>query len=74
MTGFVVDMVDEVLKIDESTIEPAPEIVLAGLESQYIRGVCEVADKRLMILLNFDSILLANEIKQLKNDSNKKAS
>ena len=74
VTGFVVDMVDEVLKIDESTIEPAPEIVLAGLESQYIRGVCEVAGKRLMILLNFDSILLANEIKQLKEGTTAKSS
>ena len=66
VTGFVVDKVDEVLKIDPKAIEPAPEIVLAGLESQYIRGVCEVGEKRLMILLNFDNILLANEIKQLK--------
>ncbi|MDH5388594.1 MAG: chemotaxis protein CheW [Gammaproteobacteria bacterium] len=74
VTGFVVDMVDEVLKIDEKTIEPAPEIVLAGLESQYIRGVVEVAGKRLMILLNFDSILLANEIKQLKESKTAKAS
>ena len=71
VTGFVVDRVDDVLKIDEKGIEAAPEIVLAGLESQYIRGVCEVGENRLMILLNFDSILLANEIKQLKesNDS-----
>ena len=71
VTGFVVDRVDEVMKIEEDSIEPAPEIVLAGLESQYIRGVCEIGEKRLMILLNFDSILLANEIKQLKqaNDS-----
>jgi len=69
VTGFVVDKVDEVLKIDQNNIEPAPEIVLAGLESQYIRGVTEVDDKRLMILLNFDSILLANEIKQLKETS-----
>ena len=74
VTGFVVDRVDEVLKIDESTIEPAPEIVLAGLESQYIRGVVEVAGKRLMILLNFDSILLANEIKQLKESTAAKSS
>ncbi len=74
VTGFVVDMVDEVLKIDESTIEPAPEIVLAGLESQYIRGVVEIAGKRLMILLNFDSILLANEIKQLKEGTTAKSS
>ena len=72
VTGFVVDRVDEVLKIDENNIEPAPEIVLAGLESQYIRGVCEVAGKRLMILLNFDSILLANEIKQLKEGTTAK--
>jgi len=67
VTGFVVDRVDDVMKIDQNNIEAAPEIVLAGLESQYIRGVCEVGDKRLMILLNFDSILLANEIKQLKD-------
>ena len=66
VTGFVVDRVDEVMKIEEDSIEPAPEIVLAGLESQYIRGVCEIGEKRLMIMLNFDSILLANEIKQLK--------
>ena len=66
VTGFVVDRVDEVMKIEEDSIEPAPEIVLAGLESQYIRGVCEIGEKRLMILLNFDSILLANEIKQLQ--------
>jgi len=69
VTGFVVDKVDDVLKIDPHNIEPAPEIVLAGLESQYIRGVCEVGEKRLMILLNFDSILLANEIRQLKETS-----
>ena len=69
MTGFIVDKVDEVMKIEQDNIEPAPEIVLAGLESQYIRGVCEIGEKRLMILLNFDNILLANEIRQLKQDS-----
>ena len=66
VTGFIVDKVDEVLKIDPNSIEAAPEIVLAGLESQYIRGVCEISDKRLLILLNFDYVLLANEIEQLK--------
>jgi len=66
VTGFVVDKVDEVMKIEEDSIEPAPEIVLAGLESQYIRGVCEIGEKQLMILLNFDNILLINEIRQLK--------
>jgi len=42
VTGFIVDSVTEVLKIDESTIEPPPDIVVAGLENQYIRGVCKI--------------------------------
>ena len=65
ITGFIVDSVTEVLKIEESTIEPPPDIVVAGLESQYIRGVCEI-DDRLLILLDFNRILLVEEIKKLR--------
>jgi purine-binding chemotaxis protein CheW len=65
ITGFIVDSVTEVLKIQESTIEPPPDIVVAGLESQYIRGVCEI-DEKLLILLEFNRILLVEEIKKLK--------
>jgi purine-binding chemotaxis protein CheW len=65
VTGFIVDWVTEVLKIQESTIEPPPDIVVAGLESQYIRGVCEI-NERLLILLDFSRILLVEEIKKLK--------
>ncbi len=65
ITGFIVDSVTEVLKIQESTIEPPPDIVVAGLESQYIRGVCEI-DEKLLILLDFNRILLVEEIKKLK--------
>lgn len=65
VTGFIVDSVTEVLKIDETTIEPPPDIVVAGLESQYIRGVCKI-DEKLLILLDFDRILLVKEVKKLK--------
>ena len=65
VTGFIVDSVTEVLKIDEDTIEPPPDIVVAGLESQYIRGVCKI-DEKLLILLDFDRILLVEEVKKLK--------
>ncbi len=65
VTGFVVDSVTEVIKIQESTIEPPPEIVVAGLESQYIRGVCDIGEA-LLILLDFNRILLLDEIKRLK--------
>jgi purine-binding chemotaxis protein CheW len=65
VTGFIVDSVTKVLKIQISTIEPPPDIVVAGLKSQYIRGVCEI-DTGLLILLDFSRILQVKEIKKLK--------
>jgi len=64
-TGFIVDSVTEVLKVDKSTIEPPPDIVVAGLESQYIHGVCDIGEN-LLIILDFDRILLIEEIRKLK--------
>lgn len=65
VTGFIVDSVTRVLKIVESTIEPPPEVVVAGLANQYIRGVCDIGEN-LLILLDFNRILLADELQQLK--------
>lgn len=65
VTGFIVDFVTKVMKIDENTVEPPPDIVVAGLESQYIRGVCKL-DKGLLILLDFNRILRVDEFKKLK--------
>jgi len=65
VTGFIVDFVTKVLKINENTVEPPPDIVVAGLESQYIRGVCKL-DKNLLILLDFNRILRIDEFKKLK--------
>jgi purine-binding chemotaxis protein CheW len=65
ITGFVVDFVTEVLKLQESSIQPPPDIVIAGLENQYIRGVCEI-EKKLMIILDFKRILMVDEINKLK--------
>ena len=64
VTGFIVDAVSEVLKIPKSSIEPPPEIVVAGLKSRYIYGVCKL-DDRLVILLDFSKILQVEEIKKL---------
>lgn len=65
VTGFIVDSVTRVLKIVESTIEPPPDVVVAGLANQYIRGVCDIGEN-LLILLDFNRILLADELQQLK--------
>jgi len=64
-TGFIVDSVTQVLKIDEDALETPPDIVVARLEGQYIRGVCQL-DEELLILLNFNSILRVDEFQQLK--------
>lgn len=65
VTGFIVDSVSEVLKVPRESIMPPPDIVAEGLKSQYIEGVCKI-DKGLLILLDFNRILLLEEIKKLK--------
>jgi purine-binding chemotaxis protein CheW len=66
ITGFVVDRVTKVLNVPSDSIKPAPDIVVAGLRSQYINGVCKM-DQRLLILLDFSRILMVDEIKKLKS-------
>lgn len=65
VTGFMVDSVTKVLKIQSSDIELPPDIVTSNLESQYIEGVCEI-DEKLVIILDFSRILEAGEIRKLK--------
>ena len=65
VTGFIVDSVSKVLKILKSSIEPPPDLVVAGLESQYIHGVCDIGHK-LLIMLNFNHILMVEELQKLK--------
>jgi purine-binding chemotaxis protein CheW len=64
ITGFIVDRVTKVLKVSADGIKPAPDIVVAGLKSQYIRGVCKI-DEHLLVLLDFNRILIVDEIKKL---------
>lgn len=64
LIGFIVDEVNEVLRISKSIIEPAPEIV-TGIESELIEGVAKL-ESRLLILLNLDKVLTLTEIKQLE--------
>ena len=55
IVGFVVDAVSEVLRIQSSTVEPPPAVV-AGVESEYIKGVGKL-DDRLLILLDLDKLV-----------------
>ena len=57
--GFVVDGVSEVLRLRAGTVEPPPPVV-AGVESEYIRGVGKL-DDRLLILLDLERLLSRRE-------------
>ncbi len=70
--GFIVDFVSDVLKVAKTDIKPPPDIVSAGLNSQYIKGVCNI-EKGLLVLLDFNRILMIDEIKKLKDIEEKKA-
>ncbi len=65
IVGFVVDAVCEVLRIKESTVEPPPAVV-AGIGSEYMRGVGKLED-RLLILLDLDKLLTETELESLSN-------
>ena len=64
ITGFIVNAVSQVLRIPKSTIEPAPSIVIEGIDSEYITGVSKLDDK-LLILLDFNKILSRRERHEL---------
>lgn len=66
IAGFIVDNVTEVLKVPEDAIDPPPAIVIAGLENQYIKGVCEI-DGALLVILDFESVLFNEEYYALKD-------
>lgn len=64
--GFIVDRVTEVLKVEEDKVEPPPDIVVVGLENQYIHGVCDI-DGTLLIILSFERILFNEEYHMLRD-------
>lgn len=59
--GIIVDIVSEVKDINESNIEPPPEIV-AGISKRYIKGLIKIGDK-IIIFLNLKTILTEAEKK-----------
>jgi len=62
--GMVVDSVSEVLRLPHDAIEPAPEMV-AGVETEYIRGVGKIED-RLIILLDLSRVVSNAERRELE--------
>ncbi|MEJ2614609.1 MAG: chemotaxis protein CheW [Ignavibacteriaceae bacterium] len=62
--GFIVDSVNEVLRIPANLTEAPPDMV-AGIESEYIKSVGKLED-RLLILIDIQKIIQINEMKKLE--------
>jgi purine-binding chemotaxis protein CheW len=62
--GLIVDAANDVIDVPIDAIEPPPEVV-GGIEADYLRGVAKL-DQRLLILLNLDKVLNADELKKVK--------
>ncbi len=65
LVGYLVDSVTRIMKIAPEHILPAPELMLVGLRSQYILGVCK-SELGLLIVTNLARMLEANEADALK--------
>jgi purine-binding chemotaxis protein CheW len=57
--GFIVDAVNEVLRINKSITE-APPAMVAGIDAEYITAIGKLED-RLLILLDLERILSTSE-------------
>jgi purine-binding chemotaxis protein CheW len=63
--GFLVDSVTRILKIAPDSVLPAPDIILTGLRSQYIQGVCN-SESGMLVVLDLNRVLVADEVNALK--------
>jgi purine-binding chemotaxis protein CheW len=53
-TGFIVDRVHEVLRIDSSIVDPTPE-VMGTVDADFIRGIAKL-ENRLLIVLDLEKL------------------
>jgi len=67
--GFIVDEVQEVLRISTDITEKPPELV-SGVDSDYITAVAKL-EERLLILLDLEKTLANEELEELEQVSEK---
>ena len=58
--GFIVERVNEVLRVDRSIVDPAPTMT-TSIDSDYVQGVGKLSD-RLLILLDLRRLFNAHEL------------
>lgn len=57
-TGIIVDSVTEVINFEKRLIEPTPDILSSGVDSDYIEGVAKLKNNsRMIMILNLNKVL-----------------
>lgn len=57
-TGIIVDSVSEVLRFEKTLIEPPPDILSSGIDSDYVEGVAKLNNgKRMILILDINKVL-----------------
>ena len=67
--GAIADSVEEVIDLEEDTIEPAPKFG-NNISGEYIRGIGK-KDNKFIIILDIDKVFSSEEISALKAVSTK---
>lgn len=62
--GFTVDLVSEILRVPESSVENTPPSV-SGIDNRFLSGVAKVNDK-LILLLDLKNVLTPDEEEKIK--------
>lgn len=62
--GFLVDEASQTVRIDESNIDPTPDII-TGVERKYISGVGKL-DNRLIILIDLEKVLTDDDKEKIE--------
>lgn len=62
--GMIVDSVKEVLRLNKKFINPTPKDLASKIHNDYIDGVGNF-DKRLIVLLNLEGILLKEDVEKM---------
>lgn len=64
LAGFLVDSVAQILRVPSGHVLPPPEIIVTGLRSPYMRGVCDT-EKGLLVVLDMERVLLTDERRKI---------
>jgi len=65
LTGFIVDGVSEVIRIQNNEIQPPPSMVLTGgINQEFITGIFNHAD-RLLVIMDIDRMFSVEEHESL---------